>query len=120
MSTTQNLKLFKHDEPLETNENDFDIGLALNENWDKIDEFSGKMNTSTDLIANMIPTLESEEAENINVEDKEKKDKIKDLATKYGKKEEDLKNNEALINYMEDSIKTEKVIKYILDNAKIK
>ena len=59
-------------------------------------------------------------AENINVEDKEKKDKIKDLATKYGKKEEDLKNNEALINYMEDSIKTEKVIKYILDNAKIK
>ena len=59
-------------------------------------------------------------AENINVEDKEKEDKIKDLATKYGKKEEELKNNEALINYMEDSIKTEKVIKYILDNAKIK
>lgn len=40
MSETKNLKLFKHDEPLETNENKFDIDLALNQNWDKIDKFA--------------------------------------------------------------------------------
>lgn len=44
MSETKNLKLFKHDEPLETNENEFDIDLALNQNWDKIDGFAEKVN----------------------------------------------------------------------------
>ncbi len=44
MSETKNLKLFKHDEPLETNENKFDIDLALNQNWDKIEEFAGMVN----------------------------------------------------------------------------
>ena len=44
MSETKNLKLFKHDEPLETNENKFDIDLALNKNWDKIEEFAGLVN----------------------------------------------------------------------------
>lgn len=43
MSETTNLKLFKHNEPLETNENQFDIDLALNQNWDKIDNFAGKV-----------------------------------------------------------------------------
>lgn len=37
MSETTNLKLFKHDEPLESNINEFDIDEALNNNWDKID-----------------------------------------------------------------------------------
>ena len=44
MSETTNLKLFKHDEPLETNENDFDIDKALNQNWDKIDDFAEQVN----------------------------------------------------------------------------
>lgn len=44
MSETTNLKLFKHNEPLETNENQFDVDLALNQNWDKIDEFAGDVN----------------------------------------------------------------------------
>ena len=43
MSETTNLKLFKHNKPLETNENQFDIDLALNQNWDKIDNFAGKV-----------------------------------------------------------------------------
>lgn len=30
MSETKNLKLFKHEEPLETNNNKFDIDKALN------------------------------------------------------------------------------------------
>ena len=43
MSETTNLKLFKHDNPA-TNENQFDIQEALNDNWDKIDNFAGKVN----------------------------------------------------------------------------
>lgn len=38
MSETTKLKLFKHDN-VETNTNKFDIDKALNENWDKIDNF---------------------------------------------------------------------------------
>lgn len=37
MSETTRLKLFKHDNP-SINTNPFDVQLALNENWDKIDE----------------------------------------------------------------------------------
>lgn len=44
MSETKNLRLFKHNEPLETNENKFDIDLALNQNWDKIEEFADMVN----------------------------------------------------------------------------
>ena len=38
MSETKNLKLYKHDEPLESNENAFDIDKALSKNWDKVDD----------------------------------------------------------------------------------
>ena len=43
MSETTNLKLFKHDNP-SINENQFDVQEALNDNWDKIDNFAGKVN----------------------------------------------------------------------------
>lgn len=52
MSETKNLKLFKHDEPLETNENQFNIKKALHDNWDKLDEFGGIVNTKTVEIEN--------------------------------------------------------------------
>lgn len=52
MSTTTNLKLFKHDNPT-TNTNQFDVEKALNENWDKIDKNVGE-------VANKIQTLENE------------------------------------------------------------
>lgn len=42
MSETTNLKLFKHDNP-STNENQFNVKSALNENWDKIDDAYGKL-----------------------------------------------------------------------------
>lgn len=44
MSETEKLRLFKHNKPLETNENKFDIDLALNQNWDKIDDFAETVN----------------------------------------------------------------------------
>ncbi len=46
--------------------------------------------------------------------------KIKEMADIYGKKEEEIKENAQLIKYVEETIKTEKTIQYIVDNAKIK
>lgn len=65
MSETKNLKLFKHDEPLETNENKFDIDLALNQNWDKIDKFA---DTVDDKVTNL-------QEQNTKLEEKIKKDR---------------------------------------------
>lgn len=56
----------------------------------------------------------------IEVEQKEIDEKIKELATAYGRKEEELKNNEELKENIENSIKSEKSINYIIDNAKVK
>ncbi len=41
MSETTNLKLFKHDNP-STNQNQFDVDKAINQNWDKVDDFATK------------------------------------------------------------------------------
>ena len=46
--------------------------------------------------------------------------KLEEMATAYNKKAEELKDNEALLNYIKESIKTEKSIEYIVDNAIIK
>ena len=66
MSKTTNLQLFKHDEPLETNENDFDIDEALNDNWDILDTFAGQVDTrletledDLDKISTSLDTLET-------------------------------------------------------------
>lgn len=47
MSETTNLKLFKHDN-VSTNTNPFDIETALNDNWDKIDDFAGNIGINTE------------------------------------------------------------------------
>ena len=56
----------------------------------------------------------------IEATDEEISEKIKEMAENYNRKEEDLKNNEALNEYLSNNIKSEKTIKYIVDNAKIK
>ena len=63
MSTTTNLKLFKHDNPT-TNTDQFDVEKALNENWDKLDENAGE-------IANKIQTLENTTNEKYTSQDTE-------------------------------------------------
>ncbi len=60
MSETKNLKLFKHDEPLETNENKFDIDLALNQNWDKIDKFADTVDDKVTKLQEQNTKLESQ------------------------------------------------------------
>lgn len=56
----------------------------------------------------------------IEVEAKEIEEKIKELATAYGRKEDELMKNEELKSNIEASIKSEKSINYIIDNAKVK
>lgn len=59
MSETKNLKLFKHEEPLGTNNNKFDIDKALNQNWDKVDEYVEKVNTETSNIQEKIGDIDT-------------------------------------------------------------
>ena len=46
--------------------------------------------------------------------------KVKEMAELYGKKEEELKANDNFIKYIEDSMKNEKAVELIIENAKIK
>jgi len=59
-------------------------------------------------------------AENLEADEKAVDEKVKEMAEMYGKKEEELKENEQFINYIKDTLKTEATIKFIVDNAKIK
>jgi hypothetical protein len=59
MSETKNLKLFKHEGPLETNNNKFDIDKALNQNWDKVDEYVEKVNTEISNIQEKIGDIDT-------------------------------------------------------------
>ena len=56
----------------------------------------------------------------LDATEKEVSEKISEMAKMYGQKEEDVKNNEQLISYVKESIKSEKTIDYIVTNAKIK
>ena len=58
--------------------------------------------------------------EKIESTDEEINAKIKEMATNYGRKEEELSKNEALKEYIANTIKTEKAIELIIKNAKIK
>lgn len=59
-------------------------------------------------------------AEKIEATDEEIDEKIKEMAENYGKTADDLKDNEALRNYLKGNIETEKTIDFIIRNAKIK
>lgn len=66
-------------------------------------------------------TLEAiEKAEKIEPSDEEVDKKLKEMAAMYGKKEDELALNEQFMNYIKDSLKGEAVVKFIVDNAKIK
>lgn len=59
-------------------------------------------------------------AEKLEADKKEIDAKIKEMAENYGKKAEELKDNENLINYIKKNMTVEKAIKFVVDNAKIK
>ena len=58
--------------------------------------------------------------EKIEATDEEVAEKVKEMATSYGRKEDELSKNEALVEYLRNSVKTEKAIELIIKNAKIK
>ena len=56
----------------------------------------------------------------IEVTDEEVATKVTELAATYGRKEEELKENEALVENIKDSLKSEKAIALLVENAKVK
>ena len=58
-------------------------------------------------------------AEKIEASEEEVKAKMEEMANNYGKKVEELSENENLKKYLEDGIKSEKALEFIVKNAKI-
>ncbi len=56
----------------------------------------------------------------IEATDKEVDEKVKELAESYGRKVEELKNNEELLGHIKQNVISEKAIALIVDNAKVK
>lgn len=124
MSKTTNLQLFKHDEPLETNENDFDVGEALNDNWDILDTFAGQVNTkiqtleksmeeastNLDTLETNIETLQSN-VTSLQTDNETNKQDIQDLQSEQETQNTAIENNteelELLKNNLPDPITTE-------------
>ena len=59
-------------------------------------------------------------AEDIKQEEKEVEEKLKEMAKNYGKTEEEMSKNEYIKEYIENNMKVEKAIEFIVNNAKIK
>ncbi len=58
--------------------------------------------------------------EKIEVAKEEIEEKIKEMAKAYGKKPEEVKNNEGLEKYVVNNLKIEKTLNLLIENAKIK
>ena len=66
-------------------------------------------------------TLEAiRKAEKIEASEEEINEKLEEMAKNYGKKVEDIKDNENLKNYIKEGIEAEQSIDFIVKNAKIK
>ena len=66
-------------------------------------------------------TLEAiRKAEKIEASEEEIKEKLEVMAKNYGKKVEEIQDNEDLKNYIKEGIESEKAIDFIVKNAKIK
>ena len=90
------------------------IGKTM-EDFKKENEEQAKTSVKTRL------TLEAiVKAEKIEASEEDVNAKIEEMAKMYGKTAEELKANEQFVNYVKDSLKNEAVVKFILDNAKIK
>ncbi len=109
-----------------------DLSRRLSYQGMKLDQYLKLINkTKADFREEMRPQAEKSvktrlileavcEDAKIEATDEEMNEKIKEMAESYGRKEEELKDNEEFKKYIESSIKSEKTVKYIVDNAKIK
>ena len=90
------------------------IGKTM-EDFKKENEPQAKTSVKTRL------TLEAiVKAENIEASEEDVNAKIEEMASMYGRPADELKANEQFVTYVKDSIKNEAVVKFLLDNAKIK
>lgn len=90
------------------------IGKTM-EDFRKENEEQAKTSVKTRL------TLEAiVKAENIEASEEDVNKKVEEMAKMYGKTAEELKANEQFVTYVKDSLKNEAVVKFIIDNAKIK
>ena len=90
------------------------VGKSM-EDFRKEHEENAKTSVKTRL------TLEAiVKAENIEAPEEDVNKKVEEMAAMYGKTAEELKTNEQFVTYVKDSIKNEAVIKFLMDNAKIK
>ena len=90
------------------------IGKSM-EDFRKDYEEQAKTSVKTKLVLEAIVKAEKIEPEKEAIDAK-----IKEMAELYGRKEEELKANEAFVKYIEDSLKNEKVVNFLVENAKIK
>ena len=58
--------------------------------------------------------------EKIEATEEEVKEKIKEMAENYGRKAEDLEENESIKEYIEQGIKNEKAMDLLVENSKVK
>ena len=78
-------------------------------------EEQAKIHVKTKLVLEAIVVKEKIEAS-----EEEIKAKLEEMSAVYGRKPEELENNESLKLYVAENVKTEKAITFIVDNAKIK
>ena len=86
-----------------------------NEEFRKEYEEQAKTSVKNRLVIEAIIKAEKIEPDEVTVEEK-----IKEMAELYGQKEEQLKQNEGFVQYIKESLKSEKAVEFIVENAKIK
>ena len=79
-------------------------------------EYEEQANTS---VKNRLVIEAIIKAENIEADEKKVEEKIKEMAEMYGQKEEQLKENENFVSYIKESLKNEKAVEFIVENAKV-
>ena len=90
------------------------IGKTMEE-FRKENEEQAKVSVKNRLVLEAIV-----KAENIEADEDSINTKVTEMAGAYGKTPDELKKNEQFMNYVKSFIVNEKVVKFIVDNAKIK
>ena len=108
MSETTNLKLFKHDNP-STNENQFDVNKALNQNWDKLDEFAGEVNDK------VIEIEDNIEGQGLDIDELQQKteqieENISDIQQEQKTQNTEIENLQTEVQELNEDIKANAII----------
>ena len=90
------------------------IGKTMEE-FRKENEEQAKVSVKTRLVLEALVN-----AENIEADEDAVNTKVTEMAGAYGKTPDELKQNEQFMNYVKDFVKNETIVKFIIDNAKIK